>query len=65
MGVNKPKCACREFCTDLYIDSWQMAQAGPPRGFKGPRANTKSGAPQNGLSEGGGSGGTPPGNFEI
>ena len=38
--------------------------AGPPRGLGGPRANTKSGASQNGLCEGG-SGGTPPGNFEI
>ena len=30
----------------------------------GPRANTKSGAPQNGLREGG-SAGRPPGKFEI
>ena len=41
----------------------------PPRGLGGGgggggRANTKSGAPQNGLCEGG-SGGMPPGNFEI
>ena len=27
--------------------------AGPPRGLGGPRADTKSGAPQNGLCEGG------------
>ena len=37
---------------------------GPPRGLGGPRANTKSGAPQNGLCEGG-LGGMPLGNFEI
>ena len=32
--------------------SYQFAQ-GPPRGLRGPRANAKSGAPQNGLCEGG------------
>ena len=30
-----------------------MAYTGPPRGLGGPRANTKSGAQQNGLCEGG------------
>ena len=35
---------------------------GPPRGLGGPTANTKIGAPQNGLYEGVWG---PPGNFEI
>ena len=34
--------------------------SGPPRGWEGPRANTRSGAHNKG-----GSGGTPPENFEV
>ena len=37
--------------------------AGPPREWKGPRANTKCGA--HNIDGGRGSGGTPPENFEL
>ena len=35
---------------DKHLNGWW---AGPPRGLGRPRANTKSGASQNGLCEGG------------
>ena len=39
---------------------------GPPRGFRGRRVNTKSGAHNiNGVMGGGGSGGNGPGKFET
>ena len=43
---------------------YQQGGVGPLRRLGGPWANTKSGAPQNGLCEGG-LGGMPLGNFEI
>ena len=39
-------CMCPTVVTSVQHESV------PPRGLEGPRANTKSGAPQNGLCEG-------------
>ena len=36
-----------------YCPNSMSLSSGPPRGLGGPRANAKSGAPQNGLCEGG------------
>ena len=48
----------------MQLCNKSLSYSGLLRGLGGPRANTKSGAPQNGLCEGW-SGGTPSGNFEI
>ena len=56
-------CNVKECMKNTYVHSvfWtdsvscMCMSPGPPRGFGGPRANTKSGVPQK----------TPPGNFEI
>ena len=47
----------------LNSHSMILSVQGRQEDWEGPRANTKSGGPQNGLCER--SGGTPPGNFEI
>ena len=40
-------------CCKRFYQKSQSLSSGPPRGLGEPRVNTKSGAPENGLCEGG------------
>ena len=50
-------------CKPIFIRILRLFGAGPPRGWEGPRANTKCGA--HNIDCGRGSGGTALGNFEL